>query len=59
MQVSHDRRAESSEIPLSWRTSASLQGLVQVKYAKAVNRGQQYLWGKAFEFATTLVKYVL
>ena len=34
----------------------SLQGLVQVKYVEVVNRGQQYLRGEAFEFATTLVK---
>ena len=41
------------------RTSASLQELVQVKYAEVINHGQQYLRGEAFEFAATLVKYVL
>ena len=55
----HTRRAESNKIPPSYRTSASLQGLVQVKYAEAVNSGQQYLRGEAFEFVATLVKYVL
>ena len=45
---------ESDENSPSWRTSASLQGLVQVKYAVAVNHGQQFLRGEAFEFAATL-----
>ena len=41
------------------RTSVSLQGLAQVKFVEAIKRGHQYLRGEAFEFATTLVKYVL
>ena len=41
--------------PNCWRTSASPQGLVQVKYAKGVNPGGQYLRRKAFEFAATLI----
>ena len=51
---------ESDENSPSWRTSASLQGLVQVKYAVAVDRGQQFLRGEAFEFAATVIcMYIL
>ena len=41
-QTSREQRAARSR-----RTSVRLQGLVQVKYAKAVNRGWQYLTGEA------------
>ena len=50
LQTSREQRD-----PAHWRTSASLQGLVQVKYAKAVNHRRQYLRGEAFEFAAILV----
>ena len=52
----HGRRAESNEILPSWSTSASLKGLVQVKYVEVANHGQQYLRREALKFVATLVK---